>query len=77
MFRGYLNRRVKLAAFHVPNAYTAYIIHAPVITAMAYTLRCVGFYPLLKWALLAPFAVLVCFGLSALIRKVPYTDRVL
>jgi glucan biosynthesis protein C len=76
-FRRYLNQRGKLAGFLVPNAYTAYIIHAPVIVTLAFAAREVALYPLLKWTLLAPVAVLLCFGLSVLIRKLPYTDRVL
>jgi glucans biosynthesis protein C len=77
LFRRYLSRRGRVAGFLVPNAYTAYIIHAPVITLMAIAIRGVTLYPLLKWALLAPFALLACFGLSALIRKIPFTNRVL
>ena len=76
-FRRYLNRRGKIAGFLVPNAYTAYIIHAPVITYLAFAMRDVMLYPLLKWALVALVAVPLCFGLSHLIRKLPYTDRVL
>ena len=76
-FRCYLNRRGRIAGFLVPNAYTAYIIHAPVITTLAFTVRHVTLYPLLKWVLLAPVAVPLCFRLSSLIRRLPYTDRVL
>jgi surface polysaccharide O-acyltransferase-like enzyme len=76
-FRRYLNRRGKLAGFLVPNAYTAYIIHAPVIITLAFAVRGITLYPLLKWALLAMVAVPLTFGLSSLIRKIPYTDRVL
>jgi surface polysaccharide O-acyltransferase-like enzyme len=76
-FRRYLNRRGKAADFLVPNAYTAYIIHAPVIVTLAFAVRDVMLYPLLKWALVGLVAVPLCFGLSSLIRKIPYTDRVL
>jgi surface polysaccharide O-acyltransferase-like enzyme len=76
-FRRTLNRRGKIAGFLVPNAYTAYIIHAPVITTLAFALRDMILYPLLKWALVAPVAILLCFGLGWLIRKIPYSDRVL
>ncbi len=34
-------------------------------------------YPLLKWGLVALVAVPLCFRLSSLVRKLPYTDRVL
>jgi glucan biosynthesis protein C len=76
-FRRTLNQRGKIAGFLVPNAYTAYIIHAPVITYLAFAMRDVMLYPLLKWALVALVAVSLCFGLSWLIRKLPYTERVL
>ncbi|MFN2186084.1 MAG: acyltransferase family protein, partial [Anaerolineae bacterium] len=76
-FRRHLNHAGRISHFLVPNAYTAYIIHAPLITYLALALRGVTLYPLLKFALVAPVALLLCFGLSSLIRKIPYTDRVL
>jgi len=48
-----------------------------VIIALAYAVRGVALYPLLKWGLMSLVAVLLCFGLSSLIRKLPYADRVL
>jgi len=77
IFRRRFNIRGKFADFLVPNAYTAYIIHTPVITYLAIWMRNITLYPLLKWLLFAPVALALCFGLSALIRKIPYTDRVL
>jgi surface polysaccharide O-acyltransferase-like enzyme len=77
LFRRHLDRRGRVAAFLVPNAYTAYLIHAPVIATLAWGLRDLTWYPLLKWALVSLIAVPLCFGLSALIRKIPYTDRAL
>ena len=76
-FRRYLNRRGKIAGFLVPNAYTAYLIHAPVITYLAIALSGLMLYPLLKWVLVAAVAVPLCFALGGLIRKIPYADRVL
>jgi glucans biosynthesis protein C len=76
-FRRHLNQRGKVAGFLVPNAYTAYLIHAPVIAYLALAVRGVMLYPLLKFALVAPAAVLLSFGLGSLIRKAPYADRVL
>ncbi len=77
LFRRNVNRQGKLAKFLSSNAYTAYIIHGVVITIMALAVRDVMVYPLLKWALVALVAVPLCFGLSHLIRKLPYTERVL
>ncbi|MFN8598090.1 MAG: acyltransferase family protein [Anaerolineae bacterium] len=76
-FRRYLNQRGKIAGFLVPNAYTAYLIHAPVIVAVAFAVQDVALYPLLKWAVVGVVAVPLCFGLSSLIRRLPYTDRIL
>ena len=76
-FRRYLNRQGRLAKFLSPNAYIAFIIQAPVITATALLLRNVDLYPLLKFGLAALIAVPVSFALGNLIRKLPYTDRVL
>ena len=76
-FRRKYNIKGKISNFLVPNAYAAYIIHAPVITFLAVSVRNITLYPLLKWAILAPVAIAVCFALSELIRKIPYTRRVL
>jgi surface polysaccharide O-acyltransferase-like enzyme len=77
IFRRFFNSQGRLMKFLVPNAYTVYIIHAPVITLLAFSVRDVALHPLLKWAVLSMIAIPVCFALSALIRKLPYTDRVL
>ncbi len=77
LFRRYLNRQGRLAKFLSPNAYIAYIIHAQVIVATALVLRNVDLYPLLKFGLVALIGVSLSFVLGNLIRKLPYTDRVL
>ncbi len=50
------------------------ILWKVVITSLAIAVRDVMLYPWLKRFLVA---VLLCFWLSSLIRKLPYTDRVL
>ena len=77
LFRRYGDRQGGLARFLSPNAYAAYVIHGPVITAVALAMRDVALYPLLKFALAVLVALPLSFGLSSLIRKIPYTDRVL
>lgn len=59
------------------NAYTAYIIHGPLITLLALAVRDVMLYPLLKFVLVSLVALPLCFTLSHLIRKLPYAVRVL
>jgi surface polysaccharide O-acyltransferase-like enzyme len=77
IFRNFFNSQGRLMKLLVPNAYTVYIIHAPVITFLAFAFRDVALHPLLKWVVLSMVAVPICFALSALVRKLPYTDRVL
>jgi glucan biosynthesis protein C len=66
-----------LARFLSRNAYAAYLVHGPVITIMALAVRDVVFHPLAKFGLTSLIAVPLCFGLSNLVRKLPYADRVL
>lgn len=52
----------------------------PVIILLTLSLRAHMLYSLLKFALVALVALVavpLCFALSALIRKLPYADRVL
>jgi hypothetical protein len=48
-----------------------------VITFIALAAIEITLYPLLKLGLAALVALPLCFGLSSLIRRLPYTQRVL
>ena len=59
------------------NAYSVYIIHPAVLVGLAYTLQEVAIDPLLKYALVAPAAVALCFLASQfLVRRIPLAERV-
>ena len=77
LFRRYANGQGWLSRWLVPNAYTAYIIHAPVIVFVAVAMRGLGFHPLLKFVLASLISLPLCFGLSNIIRKLPYAERIL
>jgi glucans biosynthesis protein C len=77
LFRHHWNKQGRVAKFLSPNAYTAYIVHAPIIVFTALALRNVDVYPLLKFGLAALIGLPLCFVVSNLIRKLPYADRVL
>lgn len=77
LFRRHTNRQGKIGAFLSRNAYGAYIIQAPVITAVALAMSDLSYHPLLKFILAALVAVPLCFGVSKLLRLLPYADRVL
>jgi glucan biosynthesis protein C len=77
LFRHRWDHQGRLARELSRSAYTAYLIHEPVITILAVQAMGITIYPLAKFALAAIVAVPLCFALSALIRRVPYFDRVL
>ena len=70
IFREKYNTRGRLLEAMSKNAYTVYIIHAPIIVFLALSLQGITMNPLLKFALVAPLAVAVCFLISNYIRKI-------
>ncbi|MGE5223564.1 MAG: acyltransferase family protein [Omnitrophica WOR_2 bacterium] len=77
LFRRSLNRQGRLAQELSRSAYTAYLIHEPIITFLAVFAAGVLIYPLFKMVLATVVAVPLCFALSSLIRRLPYMQRIL
>jgi fucose 4-O-acetylase-like acetyltransferase len=77
LFREKRNRQGKLGRSMAASAYTAYIFHAPIIVLLAFGLRSIEIELILKFVLVAPLAIFLCFSISTLIRKLPFTRRIL
>jgi len=77
LFRKRLNRQGKITRAMAGSAYTAYIIHAPVVILVAIAIRNISLYPLLKFALAIMISMPLCFGLGNIIRKLPLARRIL
>jgi fucose 4-O-acetylase-like acetyltransferase len=77
LFRKYFNRQGSLSKAASASAYTAYIIHAPVLVFVAIVIRNINLYPLLKFALAGLIAVPLCFALANFIRQLPLAKRIL
>jgi surface polysaccharide O-acyltransferase-like enzyme len=78
LFRKWTDRQGRFGELLSRNAYSVYIIHPLVIIPLAYLLRRVSIDPLLKFALIAPLGVSLCFVVAHLLmRRIPYSDRVL
>ena len=75
--RKQLNRQGSLSRAMSASAYTAYIIHAPVIILVAIAIRNISLYPLLKFPLAVIIAVPLCFALANVIRQLPMARRIL
>ena len=71
------NRQASVSKAMSASAYTAYIIHAPVVVLVAITIRNISLYPLLKFALAVLIAVPLCFALANVVRKLPLARRIL
>jgi len=77
LFREKFNHQGRLAKDMAASAYTVFIIHAPVIIFLALALRGVILHPLLKYVLVAPVALALCFILAHYIRKLPLARDIL
>ncbi len=77
LFRKRFNHQGRLTRAMSASSYTAYIIHAPILVLVALAIRNITLYPLLKFALVFPVTVLLCFALGNFIRQLPLAKRIL
>ena len=77
LFQEKWNKPSRVTKVLSANTYGAYFLFAPVIVFLALALRDISMEPILKFILVSPPAVAICFGLSYAARKIPYVDRVL
>jgi glucan biosynthesis protein C len=78
LFRQKIDRQGRFGKLLSRNAYSVYIIHPLVIIPLAYMLRGISIDPLIKFFLVAPLGVSLCFAVAQfLMRRIPYSDRVL
>jgi surface polysaccharide O-acyltransferase-like enzyme len=76
-FRKRFNRQDALARALSASTYTVYFIHAPVLVFLALALRDFSVHPLLKFALVSPLVVVLCFTISYLLKKLPIIRSIL
>ena len=76
-FRERLNNQNRFLKALSDSSYGAYILHAPILIYFAIALQGVEMPLILKFAVVSPVAVALCFGTAYLIRKIPYADRIL
>ena len=75
LFSRRLNRQSPLAKAASDSAFSAYIIHAPVIILFALAARPVTLHPILKFALALAITVPLTFTLANLLRRHPERSR--
>jgi peptidoglycan/LPS O-acetylase OafA/YrhL len=76
-FRERLNHQGAIAIAMAASAYATFIIHAPVIVLLAKSLRKIKMDLALKFFWVAPIAVILCFLVGFLVKKLPIARRIL
>ncbi len=78
LFRKRYNTQGKVSKTLSQNAYTIYIIHAPVLVAVALIFYLVPMFALLKFIMVFPIVLFICYLISHFIlRRIPGAKRVL
>jgi glucan biosynthesis protein C len=76
-FRSRFNSQGRVTKAMSECTYAVYFIHAPILVYLALALRDIRLYPLLKFALVAPVGVSLCFVVAYGLRQLPLVRRVL
>ena len=78
LFKRYFNYQGKLLKAMSLSAYIVYLIHTPIIVILAYVLRGIQIFPLIKFILVSIIGVAVCFLVSHyVILKIPGAKKIL
>jgi len=76
-FRKRFNQQGKVARGMSSSAYAVYFIHAPVLVATGLLFRDILLHPLIKFVVIGPLSVGLCFLIGYYLRKLPLVRRVL
>jgi glucans biosynthesis protein C len=76
-FRENVNFQNRLTKALSDSSFTAYIIQVPVLVLLALSFQSIQLPLLLKFAIVSPIGVSLCFLCAYLVRKIPKADRVL
>jgi glucan biosynthesis protein C len=76
-FREILNKAGPIAKSLAINVYTVYIIHQTILAEVQILFLRIDIPTILKFLFVSLIAVILCFSLSILIRRIPFARRVL
>jgi len=76
-FRTRLNRQGALPRRLSASAYAAYIMHQPVVALLAISLRGIRIDMGIKWLVVSPIAVALCFLTGYILKSLPVARRIL
>ena len=76
-FREHANIQTKITKALSESSYTAYIIQVPVLVLLALAFQSIQLPLMVKFVIVSPIGVSLCFLCAYLVRKIPKADRVL
>jgi hypothetical protein len=77
LFRELFNKQSKFMSVLSDYTYTVYIIHLLVVVGLQFSIVSLALTPFIKFALVTLVAIPLCFALSYLIKKLPFTRGIL
>lgn len=77
IFKKKFNSQGKLAKKLSESAYGVYVFHAPILVATSALFLNFSLQQLIKYLILSPLVLLVCFGFAWLVKQIPGVNRVL
>jgi hypothetical protein len=77
IFKRRFNSQGSLAKKLSQSAYGVFIFHAPLIVGLSALLRPWDFFPPLKFLVLAPLALILCFTFAFMIKKIPGVGKII
>ena len=75
-FRRRFNHQGRITKSMSTSAYAVYFIHAPVLVTIGLLFRDVALHPLLKFAVVGPLSVALCFLIGHYFRKLPIVSKI-
>ena len=76
-FRKRFNHQGRLAKMMSDNCFAVYILHPIIIVPLALALSGIALNLSLKFVIVAPLAVVLCYLVAYLIRKIPFVKSIL
>jgi hypothetical protein len=77
IFKQKFNSQNKLAQRMSASAYTAYVIHTPLLVYLTLMLTNLILYPAVKFIVVAPIALIVIFFVADVIRRLPLARKIM
>jgi hypothetical protein len=77
IFKRYFNWQGIFAKTLSSSAYGVFVFHAPMIVGLSVLFASWAIFPPLKFILLAPVALVVCFVVTGLLKRIPGVNKVL